>query len=339
MTEGMNTSAARGAWHQLFVCYRREDTAGHALLLKDALDRVPGVSVFLDVHSIPAGVDFVEHARERVAACHAVLVLIGDEWLRSRNDRQRLHDEDDHVRTEIRWALERKVDIYPVLVERASMPKRSELPEDICKLAHMHAVEIFDHSWREDLGRLVEALGLDRTEQQPSEPLKAPTSGSMGFRAAAFPGRLTGRWIADHVPRLSRTELAALIAELRSRGYYEADVERTVKRSRFRPPKKLPPRVTQAWLEEAVPLMTTYQLRETIKRLKDRQWTAADIEQRVMPLAATFTVEPLPRKITMSFLEERALLLPSAQARELARTMRARGWDEEDIDAYVPHAA
>ena len=335
----MHANAASEANYQLFVCYRREDTAGHALLLKNALDRVPGVSVFLDVHSIPAGVDFVEHARERVAACHAVLVLIGDEWLRSRSGQQRLHEEDDHVRTEIRWALERKVDIYPVLVERATMPKKSELPEDICKLAHMHAVEIFDHSWQADLERLVEALGVGRTEQRPSEPAKAPISGPKGFARAGFPGRLTRRWIDDYVPGLSHTELAALIAELRSRGYYEADVERTVKRSQFRAPKKLPSKVTQGWLEEKVPLMTTYQLREAITKLKDRRWSASDIERRVMPLAASFSVGALPRKITMSFLEERALLLPPAQARELARTMRARGWDEEDIEAYVPNAA
>jgi len=323
---------------QVFISYRREDTAGHALLIKDALSRrLADVSIFLDVDSIPVGVNFVKHVRERIGACEVVLVVIGDEWLCTRDGRRRLHEEHDHVRTEIREALQGNVRTIPVLVERAVMPPSASLPEDIGELARINALEIFDRTWQQDIERLVDALETARIPASTST-LRASSDSTASPRASSLPRRLTDNWLTDNVPRLSRSELSALLAELRGRGYLEADVERTVRRSRFRPPKKLPPRVTQTWLEESVPLMSTGQIRQTLGQLADRGWTKADIRQRVLPLAATVTLDALPKRVTMAFLEERAMLLPPSQARDVARAMRERGWDEQDIEDHLPRA-
>jgi hypothetical protein len=316
----------------LFISYRREDTAGHALLLKDALLReLPESSIFLDVDSIPGGVNFVDHVARQLTKADAVLIVIGDEWLRTRDGRQRLHDADDHVRTEIRQALDADVKILPILVERALMPRVAELPEDICRLAQMNAVEIHDRSWQQDLKRVIEALS-PRAERPP------PRNGDPRPGLASVPQRVTELWLDEHVPRLGRSELLALLEELRQRGWYEKNVESVTKRSRHRPPKDLPARATQAWIEEVVPLMSAYQLRGLIKNLSKRNWLPEEIRTRVMPAAAARPREKLPNKITMAFLEEGAIFLPTEQAQELAAVMRRRGWTEADVAEYVPRA-
>jgi TIR domain len=68
----------------VFICYRREDTAGFAGRIYDRLTKVLGrESVFIDVDNIPAGRDFVEVLTERVGRCDALIALIGRNWLAS----------------------------------------------------------------------------------------------------------------------------------------------------------------------------------------------------------------------------------------------------------------
>ena len=67
---------------QLFLSYRREDSAGHAGRLADhLLDRFGAGSVFMDVESIEAGADFTEAIDRAIAYADAVLVVIGPKWL------------------------------------------------------------------------------------------------------------------------------------------------------------------------------------------------------------------------------------------------------------------
>ena len=81
----------------------------------------------------------------------------GTQWLKTRDGRERLNSPGDHVRTEIRQALESDVTVIPILVERALMPSPGDLPEDIRGLTQMNAVEIHDRSWQNDLRLLIEA--------------------------------------------------------------------------------------------------------------------------------------------------------------------------------------
>ena len=58
----------------IFVCYRREDTQDAAGRLHDRLvDAFGPERVFMDIDSVPLGIDFVEHVAEQIGKCSAVI--------------------------------------------------------------------------------------------------------------------------------------------------------------------------------------------------------------------------------------------------------------------------
>lgn len=154
---------------RVFISYRRSDCQPQANGLHDGLrHRLPGASVFMDIDSIPYGVDFEQHIRAEINKCDVVLVLIGDNWLdlAEATGRRRLDEPDDFVRLEIENALAvPSVRVVPVLVEGASMPRQSELPESIQRLARLNAIELSDRRWTSDLRTLAEVV--DTLARQP----------------------------------------------------------------------------------------------------------------------------------------------------------------------------
>ena len=150
----------------IFINYRREDSISTAGRLHDRLAQTFGKkNLFMDVDSIPAGVDFVAHLSNQVAACNVVLVVIGRNWLNARDEsgERRLDDPDDFVAIEIAAALARDIRVIPVLVDGARMPKPRELPESLKPLARRQAVEVRHTHFAKDaealVARMREALG------------------------------------------------------------------------------------------------------------------------------------------------------------------------------------
>ncbi|MFN2507059.1 MAG: toll/interleukin-1 receptor domain-containing protein, partial [Acidimicrobiales bacterium] len=158
----------------IFLSYRRGDTAGHAGRLADRLrGAFPDGQVFMDVDTIQPGVDFVKVIDENIAASDVVLALIGDDWLSMTDGhgKRRVDNPDDFVRLELAAALKRKVPLIPVLVEGATMPSAAQLPPELSQLARINALEVSDHRWDYDVGRLMsslESLGLSRPPSPPS---------------------------------------------------------------------------------------------------------------------------------------------------------------------------
>jgi hypothetical protein len=153
----------------IFVNYRREDSAGHAGRLFDRLSgRFPG-RVFMDVDTLEPGVDFVEAIEQAVGACEVLIVLIGHEWLGATDatGRRRLDDPADFVRLEVATALDRKIRVIPVLVQGASMPRVEELPPDLVKLARRNAIELSDARWAYDVDRLIHTIEAVLQELEP----------------------------------------------------------------------------------------------------------------------------------------------------------------------------
>ena len=154
---------------KIFICYRRQDTAGHARHLYAALSARFGVdAVFFD-HELDPGADFAARGLEALACSQIVLVLIGPRWaqLLGADERRRLEDPADLVRVEIECALERPgLEVVPVLVEQATMPRSTELPASIAGLASRNAAALSDARWDHDFARLTEtverALGCSR---------------------------------------------------------------------------------------------------------------------------------------------------------------------------------
>ena len=145
----------------IFLCYRREDSPSDTGRLHDRLTAVYGKdAVFMDIDSVPFGVDFVDHINEQLTACAVMLVVIGRSWATATDGkgRRRLDQPDDLVRTEVAEALRRKIPVVPVLVQNAAMPASEELPVDIRLLTRRNAIELSHRRWNTDVQELVSAI-------------------------------------------------------------------------------------------------------------------------------------------------------------------------------------
>jgi formylglycine-generating enzyme required for sulfatase activity len=126
---------------KIFISYRRADSQYVTDSIHDHMITHFGAdNVFLDVGSIPFGVDFRVYLRDQVAAHDVVLVIIGPDWARIMQERAEATN--DFVRIEIENALKLEKLIVPVLVKNATMPNFSTLPESIRDLQWRNSATI-----------------------------------------------------------------------------------------------------------------------------------------------------------------------------------------------------
>jgi hypothetical protein len=185
---------------RIFLSYRRQDAAGHARLLFQALKaRFPG-QVFMDLggeDGIGPGEDFEVRIEAALARTNVLLAVIGPRWLDARNDlgRRRLDDPRDHLRLEIATALRRGLDIFPVLVGGARMPTAEELPEDLRALAKRQAHTLVDdHGWDDDVRYLADAI---RRKIEGRTALRALGGALLCAAALAWPARAAGEAVTN----------------------------------------------------------------------------------------------------------------------------------------------
>lgn len=171
---------------QVFISYRREDAGGYAGWLRDGLaKRLGSESVFMDIGSIPIGVDFHKRIEQAISGTDVFIALIGKQWLTASaaDGTPRLREPDDLVRIEIASALRRNMWVVPVLLPGATMPARDQLPPDIAPLAGLNGLAMTDADWEYDLGKLIAAIG-------PRQPVaRAPGAHPPPIRAQShMPG-------------------------------------------------------------------------------------------------------------------------------------------------------
>ena len=145
----------------IFISYRRDDSAGHAGRLFDRLkDHFGTEQIFIDIDTIKPGLDFVEAVQQAVSACDGLIAIIGKEWLEvaDATGQRRLDNPADMVRVEIATALERGIRVIPVLVQGAQTPADQDLPDPLKRLARQNALELSDTRFHADVDRLIEAL-------------------------------------------------------------------------------------------------------------------------------------------------------------------------------------
>jgi formylglycine-generating enzyme required for sulfatase activity len=146
---------------RIFISYRRADAGWPASSLYNLLAHdFPREHLFMDIDSIPPGLDFVEVLESHVLACQVMVAMIGPGWLAARDDagRRRLDDPNDFVRIEIATALRRNIRVIPVLVDGAVMPREGELPKPLKMLARRQAVRLSRERLGGDASVLVRAL-------------------------------------------------------------------------------------------------------------------------------------------------------------------------------------
>ncbi|MBS1145170.1 MAG: hypothetical protein H6R14_2576 [Proteobacteria bacterium] len=172
----------------IFISYRRDDQAGFAGRLADALEATFGAdNVFRDIEDIHPGEDFVVAIEKNLAAVDVMLALIGPAWLSlSRQGVRRLDEPDDFVRREIEAGLTAGKVVLPVLVGGAAMPAESELPSSIRTLARRQALVLTDAGWSADLARLIAVVATKVPVVRPTTGRPVAIWGGVALLAAAL---------------------------------------------------------------------------------------------------------------------------------------------------------
>ena len=146
---------------QIFISYRRDDSSGWAGRLYDHIStQFPQRQIFMDVDNLGPGVDFVDAIETSVGSCEVFIAVIGKRSLISSDEegKRRLDNPDDFVRVEIAAALKRNILVIPVLVDGASMPRSTELPEELKLIARRNALAVSPDRFRFDSDRLTNAI-------------------------------------------------------------------------------------------------------------------------------------------------------------------------------------
>jgi hypothetical protein len=163
----------------VFLSYRREETKHVAGRLADRIaERFTSSQIFVDVDSIPPGVDFTRATQEAIDRSGVLLALIGPRWttIEDAEGRRRLDDPEDFVVLELRAALELGIPVIPVLVDGAQMPKAAELPPGMEHFSLRNAVRLDAETFRRDVDWLLTQLAkiLPAPSGEASEPRPAP---------------------------------------------------------------------------------------------------------------------------------------------------------------------
>src|SRR5262249_40393349 len=132
-------------------------------------------AIFMDIDSIPFGLDFREHIRSAVDQCGVLLAVIGPHWSGEAGVPRRIDDPRDFVRIEIEAALERKLPVVPILIDPARMPGESDLPPSLAPLAYRNAIELDQgRDFHHHVDRLIK--GIERLLQRPKPVAAVPTA-------------------------------------------------------------------------------------------------------------------------------------------------------------------
>jgi TIR domain len=150
----------------VFVSYRRRETAHLVGRICDRLvHEFDSENVFRDTDSIPRGTDFAAAIRHQLRSVDIVLAIIGPVWRETP-----LGEQEDYVYLELRLAVELDITVIPVLIDAATMPPESSLPDVIEPIVRRNAVTIGgDDHFRADCDVLVASIRSEVAAQRAGE--------------------------------------------------------------------------------------------------------------------------------------------------------------------------
>jgi hypothetical protein len=177
------------------MSYRRSDSAaivGH--IYERLTARYKAESVFRDINKMPLGKNFYDHIKEELAGCDVVLVVVGPQWLAiDAQGRSRIQQSDDPVRLEIEAALQSGATVIPVMVEDATLPKATDLPESLKTFPALVGTRINVEDFDAHIERLVQSIDVilaQRGKFVASFPSWAPRAAA-GSALAAIAALIT----------------------------------------------------------------------------------------------------------------------------------------------------
>ncbi len=197
----------------LFLCYRRSDTELIVGSIHDKLEsRFGKSSVFYDQDddSIPVGERYPDLIENAIRQSEIMLALIGKDWLETGLlEHPRLFDSHDEVRTEIEAALKHKVNLIPVLINKARMPDRDKLPVSLQELCALNASAVYaGRDFHPHMERLVQRIEDMLDSRKSSNKLSEPSE--VDSRAAATaPAVDPVQTALEALARIAKTRVAS----------------------------------------------------------------------------------------------------------------------------------
>ena len=174
------------AQQMIFIGYRRDDTADVSGRVFDRLHAAFGAGqVFKDVDNLPIGSDFGAHILTILPRCRVFLAMIGPGWssVEDEGGARRLENAKDWVRIELETALATPgLQVVPVLVNGAPMPREEDLPPSLKPLVRLNAASVRrDPDFHKDMDKLIHALqsGLTTGRVAVEVPAQQVLSGSV----------------------------------------------------------------------------------------------------------------------------------------------------------------
>jgi len=173
---------------KIFINYRRDDSASHALNIAQSLENKFGKSnIFIDIDRLRAGQEFETVLENKLRQCKVMLAIIGPNWVDARDGgSRRIDNPEDWVRLEIERALARKIPVIPVLVAGATLPSKSDLPPSLQPLLKHQGATLTTNGFRYEMAGLTRDVA-DLTVRRP-----------WGRMAAAASALILGGYLVAH---------------------------------------------------------------------------------------------------------------------------------------------
>lgn len=141
--------------YDIFISYRREGGMETADAIYQRLQNA-GYSVFLDLEQLKSG-KFNEQLLSVIDGCTDFIVVLPPSAL------DRCSDEEDWVRREVEYAIEKGKNIIPVMLRGFDWPDKSTLPESIRELPNYEGIAATDYKlFPENMERLKTKLLLSK---------------------------------------------------------------------------------------------------------------------------------------------------------------------------------
>jgi TIR domain len=150
-----------------FISYRRARPHAPARFAEQL--SASNVEVFFDIDGIPVGEKFPDIIERSLRRSDVLFVAIDDEWLVDEEGVHRLNNPRDWVRREIELALELRIPVIPVLIDKASMPRQDDLPESLRELTEFQSVRLRHEDFKADFNRIRSELEVRSKLQREAE--------------------------------------------------------------------------------------------------------------------------------------------------------------------------
>jgi hypothetical protein len=201
---------------KIFISYRRQDSGANAIGIGQYLEKEFGrKNVYIDVE-MQAGTKYPDVIEKRLSECRVLLVLIGPDWLSSKDEqgRLRLQKSDDWVRLEIARALERDIAVIPVLINGAPIPDREMLPTEIQSLLDHQVASVSVASFRHEMAGLVRDIRAIKPRRSRTLTWGATTAAFTVFAALILALVLGPQTMVEGIRRLTRLSASPLDTDI-----------------------------------------------------------------------------------------------------------------------------